>query len=205
MWTRSPKPRDAARAAALLAWSAIGGCAAAAEPPPAPATGNGIAFAFADICLLNAFPDHDPRPGLLPAGATLTPLPPAEVRRYLRSDPGRGWTYRKDGGGYVVTIEDPPFHVCAVRAAYATLPDGYQPAFRSLVQAWAGAHGRDPVQVFPPRALQNGQLLVTVWSMTMRRQTGDGVETLLDLQSQAADGTIEVRLVRRTPGPSINH
>ena len=78
--------------------------------------GVALVEAFGRFCL-DRFPGaarvEDAAPGQTSA------LPPARVRDYLHDDPGRGWIYRADGGAYVVTIEDPPYHTCAIRREYA--------------------------------------------------------------------------------------
>jgi len=39
-----------------------------------------------------------------------------EAKERLHGDPGRGWTINHDGGQFVLILESPPYHACAVRA-----------------------------------------------------------------------------------------
>lgn len=76
---------------------------------------------FFDICL-DKFPDDQA------AAAKLTtlgfqPLSNEQTAKILKQDPGRGWAKDIAGTAFVVTIELPPFHSCAVHARLATEPD----------------------------------------------------------------------------------
>ena len=111
---------------------------AAQEQDPA---GTALVEAFGLFCL-DRFPGaarvEDAAPG------RLVPLSPARTREYLHDDPGRGWLYRAADGEYVLTIEEPPFHTCAVRRAYAR-PPHYRLPWLLRTGMWAAAAGRGAV------------------------------------------------------------
>ncbi len=81
-----------------------------------------------------------------------TELAPREVTGYLHADPGRAWRLQVGAVRYILTVEDPPFHTCALRRMTAAgLPD--DSAYAAVVRAYARAHGLAikplPKQVIP--------------------------------------------------------
>jgi hypothetical protein len=96
-------------------------------------------------------------PAAAALAAALRPLDASElaapeVARYLHADPGRAWRLRVGGVRYILTVEDPPFHTCALRRMTAAgLPD--DSAYAAVVGAYARAHGLAikplPKQVLP--------------------------------------------------------
>lgn len=104
------------RLAALLL---IGLVAAAPAPVPprapalAPAEAAAMVALYQRLCF-DAFPSPERLgPALLALDAD--EMKAEEVARYLHADPGRGWHLRQDGVAYVLTVEEPPFHTCALR------------------------------------------------------------------------------------------
>ena len=96
-----------------LAPCGLPGAARAALPPIPPAEVAQMAQMFDALCL-RAFPDDravDAAAGRYGG----RPLAPQEVRSYLHDDPGRGWQVARPEATYVVTLEAPPYHACAVR------------------------------------------------------------------------------------------
>lgn len=83
--------------------------------PPAPAGAlRGLVSIF-DMMCTRVFPD-DARVATAMARVPNTrALTPAEVRIYLKDDPGRGWVAENGTSRIVITIEAPPIHACAVR------------------------------------------------------------------------------------------
>lgn len=75
---------------------------------------NEMAAIFAAFCI-DRFPDDR----ALDADAQakkLTAMTPQQVKQYLHDDPGRGWLIQGASGRYIMTVEMPPFHACAVRS-----------------------------------------------------------------------------------------
>lgn len=111
--------------------------AALAEDAPPPVSDEFVKL-FASYCL-NKFPDDD---ALLKQAEAdkLEPLSPAQVKTMLHKDTGIGWVVAGRQLQYVLTVEQPPFHTCALRHASDHMLDG-QPlvaAAKSFVEA--GGH-----------------------------------------------------------------
>lgn len=78
-----------------------------------PVLDDEIAGLFSAFCL-QGFPDPTAIDELAKAKQA-TIMTVAEVTRYLKTDPGRGWYLRTPAALYAVTVESPPFNACAVR------------------------------------------------------------------------------------------
>lgn len=86
---------------------------ALANPDPTNADAEQMARLFDTLCL-RAFPDRadmEKAIGQLDA----VPLTEDEVRAMLHDDPGEGWRVRRPEATYLVTVEAPPWHACAIR------------------------------------------------------------------------------------------
>jgi len=195
--------RHAAAILAIIGLPIIGLSSAAAAQAskvliPSDATqdpaGSALVEAFALFCL-DRFPDaarvEDAAPG------RMTAMPRAQVQRYLHADPGRGWTYRTDDGAYVLTIEDPPYHTCAVRREYAA-PPRYRLPWLLLTQLWAASAGRGPFQEFPPEVMRSNGLLIEAGGRLLPGSAGNDV--FLEIKTTYPDGHFEQRLTRRVIG-----
>ena len=68
---------------------------------------------FSSYCL-NKFPDDAAMLAQAEADK-LDPLSPAQVKTILHEDQGVGWAIKGAQLQYVLTIEQPPFHTCALR------------------------------------------------------------------------------------------
>jgi hypothetical protein len=113
----------------------LAGAAIAQDAPP-PVSDEFVRL-FSSYCL-KTFPDDG---ALLKQAETdhLDPLSPAQVKTMLHKDGGIGWVVGANAQ-YVLTVEHPPFHTCALRLASAQALDG-QPlmaAAKSFVEA--GGH-----------------------------------------------------------------
>jgi hypothetical protein len=73
-----------------------------------------MAAIFATFCI-DRFPD-DRALDTDAKAKKLVALTPDQVKRYLHDDPGRGWSIQGTSGRYVMTVEAPPYHACAVRS-----------------------------------------------------------------------------------------
>ena len=108
--------------------------AALAEDAPPPVSDEFVRL-FASYCL-NKFPDDD---ALLKQAEAdkLEPLSPAQVKTMLHKDNGLGWVIAGVQMQYVLTVEQPPFHTCALRHVSDHMLDG-QPlvaAAKNFVEA----------------------------------------------------------------------
>jgi len=92
----------------------------AAAPPPQQLPdrpqfrGQGQMAIFDMVCG-RVFPDEARIATAMARIPGTRPLPPDEVRTYLKDDPGRGWIMPAGSSQIVVTIEAPPIRSCAVR------------------------------------------------------------------------------------------
>jgi hypothetical protein len=134
--------------AALMITLACFGCApsGATQSPPAAApvtAGLGAQQAAAMVGLyqklcLQDFPDSATLTAALTA-LDASEMAAEEVTRYLHADPGRGWKLLVDGTAYVLTVENPPYHTCALRRM---TPNGLadHAGYDQAVSAYAAAH-----------------------------------------------------------------
>lgn len=75
---------------------------------------NEMATIFATFCI-DRFPD-DRALDTDAKAKKLAALTPDQVKRYLHDDPGHGWVIQGASGRYIMTVEAPPYHACAVRS-----------------------------------------------------------------------------------------
>ncbi len=102
--------KRAALAGSLLL---LAGAALAQDAAPPPPVSDEFVRLFSSYCL-NKFPDD----GALLSQAEadkLAPLSPAQVKTMLHQDSGIGWVVGGANAQYVLTVEQPPFHTCALR------------------------------------------------------------------------------------------
>jgi hypothetical protein len=77
---------------------------------------------FSSYCL-HQFPD-DKAVTAQAMGEGRRPLTPAEVGSFLHVDPGVGWMIAGQETSYVLTVQVPPYHACALRRYSDTPLDG---------------------------------------------------------------------------------
>ena len=159
----------------------------------ADADGTALVRQFDRFCL-QGFPE--PRRIEDAGHGELTTMPKGEVARYLHDDPGRGWRLHAGGADYVLTVEDPPYHTCAVRRVFATAPQ-YAAAWQGLVNRWAAA-GHGPMRTLPAQTLRREDY--TLDGNTMVANDGRG-DVLMDIRTRYDDGRVEQRFARRAMHP----
>jgi hypothetical protein len=86
--------------------------ARAQQDSAAPVSGEFVNL-FSAYCL-KQFPD-DKALSAHVAGEGHRPLTPAEVGSFLHVDPGMGWMIAGGETSYVLTVQVPPYHACALR------------------------------------------------------------------------------------------
>lgn len=89
--------------------------------PYQPADINELVKMFSEICL-DSFPNSDRINSSLSRMSSIK-MPPSEVQRYLKTDPGQGWYVKNRSTLYAVTIEEPPYHTCAIRRMTSVGPN----------------------------------------------------------------------------------
>ena len=172
--------------------------AAAQRPGPIPpdaageqdAAGAALVDAFGKFCL-----ERFPAPAHMEDAALgqVTAVPPAMVQRFLHDDPGHAWRYVANGATYIVTVEDPPYHTCAVRSMYATQP-GYHVPWLLTTELWAASAGR---QFGPSQAQSSNQGGLQI-DAQMRSLPGAGGDVFMEIKTVYPDGRVEERLARRS-------
>lgn len=98
----------------------LAGAALAQDQPSAPVPDEFVRL-FTGYCLAK-FPDDDALKDKAQADKR-EPLTAAQVQSYLHADPGVGWLVGEDGK-YVLTVEQPPYHACAIRRYVGEVMDG---------------------------------------------------------------------------------
>lgn len=127
----TPTPRATAEPPAIAV-------PAAPKPGLPAAEAAAMAGLYQRLCL-QSFPAADALASALRA-LDATELTAREVSNYLHADPGHGWRLNLGGARYVLTVEDPPFHTCALRRMTAAgLADDH--AYAEVVRGYAVAHG----------------------------------------------------------------
>lgn len=128
------------RAGLALAALLVGlGGPARAEPDATPADAQRMASLFDAVCL-RAFPDG-PATDRAVQEAGGVALTPAQVRELLHDDPGHGWRLARPEATYLLTIENPPWHACALRRMTRTGLPTVAP-YDAAIGRYAAARGR---------------------------------------------------------------
>jgi hypothetical protein len=126
-------------------WTAIA-LTLAAAPTGQTAADDGVlsrmAALYDEVCL-KTFPNDGAVAAAMAAKGAVA-LKSREIRIYLHDDPGRGWTLADGAAQFVVTVEAPPYHACAVRrttaAGFADLAPYY--AVASPYEQAAGGYSK---------------------------------------------------------------
>lgn len=151
---------------------------------------------YTDLCL-NRFPDEAKLAAAVRERG-MTALGPEAVKQYLHDDPGRGWTARTAAGSYVVTIENPPYHACAVRRLDAA-PPSFRDTYQRAVTTWAAAQGRGSLRDYPPMNRTGDGMTINATMSGVPGPNGKPVETFMAFVTTYDNGRIETRLVHQFP------
>jgi hypothetical protein len=146
---------------------------------------------FAAICL-DRFPD-DTAVRQFATEKRLDVMPEERLRHMLGTDPGVGWIQNTARGQYVLTIELPPYHTCAIRKADSTAPD-FLSSYSQVLAGWANQSGASLKQL-PVQTAQIGGFPSQIYQWDLSRGPGKQAETLLAIVTNATSG-VEVRLAR---------
>ena len=154
--------------------------------PPDPAAQLAEMLELFDSVCLRAFPDDEAAARVMEAtGATA--MNEAEVRRYLHSDPGRGWDVAGRTARFQLTIEAPPYHACGVRTITAAgFPD--MAPYRELADRFEAGGGFQPIRAVS-REIDN----LTVTGAGEGRQGPNGPENLLVVLTTPSPATRDAR------------
>jgi len=125
----------------------------------------------------------------------LAVMPAEQLRHLLGTDPGEGWLQNAAQGQYLVTIEMPPYHACAIRKPVSTSPD-IVPAFSRVLGAWAAKQPGTSLKEDPPQTVNIDGLPSQAYVWNLERGAGEQVEALMLIVTKVSDLGTEVRLVR---------
>jgi hypothetical protein len=148
---------------------------------------------FAAACLTK-FPD-DVAVRQYAVEKRLTVMPDDMVRQLLGADPGQGWVQDTARGRYLLTIEMPPYHACAIRRTDNAAPDFFA-SLMQVLNAWAGTQPGTSLKPLPQQnvLIQGSPTLARQW--VVDRGPGKPTELLMVLVTNL-NNKAAVRLVRQ--------
>jgi hypothetical protein len=160
------------------------------------ASGTELADLFGDLCLTR-FPDDKALEEAV-GKRQLQPMTQDQVKLVLHEDPGHGWLLKTATGTYVITIENPPYHACAVRRRYAAAPK-FETFFQLNLKTWAAANKVGPLRDLPVhrQPVEGGTLTATIHDVLF--PNGGVDQTFMSIVTNYSNGQVEVRLVRQIP------
>jgi len=147
---------------------------------------------FAAICL-DRFPD-DAAVRQFATQQRLDVMPDERLHHMLGTDPGEGWIQNTARGQYVLTIEMPPYHTCAIRKADSAAPD-FLSSFSQVLAGWAATQSGAGLKQLPPQTTEIGGFPSQIYQWDLSRGPGKQGETLLAIVTNATN-RVEVRLAR---------
>ena len=148
---------------------------------------------FAEACLTR-FPDETAIRHY--AGENrLAIMPDEQLHRLLGTDPGEGWIQSTARGQYLLTIEMPPYHTCAIRKTIAQ-QTVFLPVFSQTLAAWAAKQTGTSLKKTPPMTTNIDGVPSTAYIWELDRGPGMQAEELIAIVSNFSDGTAELRLAR---------
>jgi hypothetical protein len=148
---------------------------------------------FAGVCL-GKFPD-DAAVRQFAVEKRLAAMPDDAVRQLLGTDPGQGWFQDTARGRYLLTLEMPPYHACAIRRTDSAAPDFIAP-LSLLLGTWAATQSGASLKQLPPQNAQVGGLPTQVYQWVLDRGPGKPAETLMAFVTNVTN-KVAVRLVRQ--------
>ena len=172
----------------LAAVVALGAAPARATVPAA----EELVDIFARVCL-EKFPD-DTAVRQFAAEKQLAVMLDDRLHRLLGTDPGEGWIHNTARGQYLLTVEMPPYHTCAIRKGDSAAPD-FLANFSEVLAAWAAKQPLASLKQQPVQTTPVGGLPSQVYEWHLDRGPGKQAETLLAIVTSVTN-RVEVRLVR---------
>jgi hypothetical protein len=151
---------------------------------------------FLDPCQ-GKFPD-DAAVALYAKDKGLTAMSADEVAELLGKDPGVGWVQHDESGAYVLTVEAPPYHACAVRVTFAHKPLALRSYLAlELGMAVAGSGTGDRLEERPPVSFEQEGLSVTANIFVHVDAAGKTIEQYYIFIAARPDGAYPTRVVRQ--------
>lgn len=147
---------------------------------------------FAAVCLAKFPDDADVRH--YASEKQFDVMAEERLRRLLGTDPGTGWVQKGAFRQYLLTIEFPPYHTCAIRASNAKTPD-FVPTFTERIGGWAASQMGARLKGPSRQTASIGGVSSEVYLWELDRGPGKSGETLIAVVPSPPEVT-EVRLVR---------
>jgi hypothetical protein len=170
-------------------------------PPPADATeadkkaAGELVGIFSGPCL-GKFPDDNAVESYTKE-KNLTPMTVAEIRHLLGPDPGMGWIGQASSTRYLLTIEKPPYHTCAIRKMFTSPPRAVRSYYFLALALWAVASKHGTVTEQPPQSLEIEGRPTQAYVYPLTDAGGTAREQFLLFVSDMSDGTYAIRLARQ--------
>jgi hypothetical protein len=114
------------------------------------------------------------------------------LHRLLGTDPGQGWVQNGLHRQYLLTIEFPPYHTCAIRAVNAKTED-FVPTFSERIGSWAASQAGMSLKGPSQKTTNIGGVPSEVYIWELDRGQGSA-DTLMAVVPSPPNVT-EVRLV----------
>jgi hypothetical protein len=116
------------------------------------------------------------------------------LHQLLGTDPGEGWVQKGAHRQYLLTLELPPYHTCAIRAVNAKTPD-LIPTFSERIGSWTAGQAGVSLKGPSKQTASIGGIPSEVFVWGLDRGPGKSGETLMAVVPSSPD-VAEVRLVR---------
>jgi hypothetical protein len=179
-----------------------------AQTQPDPTVAPEIAEIYTSFCI-EKFPDASAI-GSLAKARKAAPLGQDQVKRFLHSDPGNGWTLHDGTGDYIILLEDPPYRACSVRRMTPSGVNDVKP-YVAAVNAYIARKNGKLVGIPPSQNKTPDNIAdISTYGYGMLDANGKPVETFAviltnyhghapaDEQAAAAGGVgVEVRMVHQ--------
>jgi hypothetical protein len=115
------------------------------------------------------------------------------LHRLLGTDPGQGWIQNGVHRQYLLTIEFPPYHTCAIRAVNAKTED-FVPTFSERIVSWTASQAGTSLKGPSQKTANIGGVPSEVYIWELDRGQGMSADTLMAVVPSPPNVT-EVRLV----------
>ena len=164
-----------------------------AQPAAADMAADELVKIFAETCLMR-FPDETSIQQYA-GGNRLAIMPDEQLHHLLGTDPGEGWLQITARGQYLLTVEMPPYHTCAIRKGDAQQPD-FLPILSQTLAAWAAKQTGTNFRETPSMTLNIDGVPSKEYLWELHRSPNEQPEELMAIVSNIPGGVTEVRLVR---------
>jgi hypothetical protein len=152
---------------------------------------------FAAVCLAK-FPD-DAAVRQFAIEKQLDAMPDDTVRQLLGTDPGQGWFQDTARGRYLLTLELPPYHACAIRKSDSAAPD-FLARFSLLLATWATTQSGASLKQLPTQSAEISGFPTQVHQWVLDRGPDRPAERMMAFVTNATNRVV-VRLVRQIKLP----